>query len=175
MLSLRPFHGLRYVKFLTCGDELPCMIYHSSFVVIALILWHGLISTSKGFLWDVITHPCPNPHGSVDSTYISLNALAPARCGNNFAFMFLKHTAVTHLWIISCGNDPSMNATELADDKSTSVQVMVWCRQATCNYLSQCWLKSMLLYGIARPQRRSDAPRQCNRNPIFKWIDLLWV
>ena len=37
-------------------------------------------------------------------------------------------------------------------DKSTLVQVMAWCRQATSHYLSQCWLRSMLPYGITRPQ-----------------------
>ena len=36
--------------------------------------------------------------------------------------------------------------------KWTLVQVMVWCRQATSHYLSQSWLRSMLPYGITRPQ-----------------------
>ena len=29
---------------------------------------------------------------------------------------------------------------------------MAWCHQATSYYLSQCWPRSMLLYGITRPQ-----------------------
>ena len=37
-------------------------------------------------------------------------------------------------------------------DKSTLVQVMVWCRQATSHYLNQCWLRSPTPYGITRPQ-----------------------
>ena len=41
----------------------------------------------------------------------------------------------------------------LTDDKSTLVQVMAWCRQATSHYLSQCWLSSLSPYGVARPQR----------------------
>ena len=41
---------------------------------------------------------------------------------------------------------------DLTDDKSTLVQVMAWCRQATSHYLSQCWLSSLSPYGIARPQ-----------------------
>ena len=41
---------------------------------------------------------------------------------------------------------------DLTDDKSTLVQVMAWCRQATSHYLSQCWPRSMTLYGITRPQ-----------------------
>ena len=36
--------------------------------------------------------------------------------------------------------------------KSTMVQVMAWCRQATSHYLSQCWLSSLSPYGVARPQ-----------------------
>ena len=37
------------------------------------------------------------------------------------------------------------------DDKSTLVQVMVWCCQATNHYLNQCWPNSLLLY-IAPPE-----------------------
>ena len=40
---------------------------------------------------------------------------------------------------------------DLADDKSTLVQVMAWCHQATSHYLSQCWLSSLSPYGVARP------------------------
>ena len=41
---------------------------------------------------------------------------------------------------------------DLTDDKSTLVQVMAWCRQATSHYLSQCWPSSMWPYGVTRPQ-----------------------
>ena len=41
---------------------------------------------------------------------------------------------------------------DLTDDKSTLVQVMAWCRQASSYYLSQCWLSSLSPYGVARPQ-----------------------
>ena len=37
------------------------------------------------------------------------------------------------------------------DDKSTLVQEMAWCHQATSHYLCQCWSRSMLPYGITRP------------------------
>ena len=37
------------------------------------------------------------------------------------------------------------------DNKSTLLQVMAWCHQATSYYLSQCWARSMLPYGITRP------------------------
>ena len=38
------------------------------------------------------------------------------------------------------------------DDKSTLVQVMAWCQQATSHYLNQCWPRSMSPYGDTRPQ-----------------------
>ena len=41
---------------------------------------------------------------------------------------------------------------DLTDDKSTFVQVMVWCRRATSHYPSQCWPSSMSPYGVTRPQ-----------------------
>ena len=37
-------------------------------------------------------------------------------------------------------------------DKSTLVQVMTWCHQATSHYLSQYWLRSMSPYSVTRPQ-----------------------
>ena len=40
----------------------------------------------------------------------------------------------------------------LTDDKSTLVQVMAWCRQATSHYLSQSWPRFMSPYGVTRPQ-----------------------
>ena len=41
---------------------------------------------------------------------------------------------------------------DLTDDKSTLVQVMAWCRQATSHYLSQCLPRSLSPNGISRPQ-----------------------
>ena len=45
---------------------------------------------------------------------------------------------------------------DVTDDKSTLVQVMAWCRQATSHYLNQCWPRFMLPYGITRPQWVKD-------------------
>ena len=50
----------------------------------------------------------------------------------------------------------------LIDDKSTLVQVMSWCRQATSHYLNQCWPRSATPYGITRPQ-------WVNTNPM-NWL-----
>ena len=45
---------------------------------------------------------------------------------------------------------------DLTDDKSTLVQVMAGCRQATSHYQSQCWPRSMPQCGVTRPQRVND-------------------
>ena len=41
---------------------------------------------------------------------------------------------------------------DLTDDKSTLVQVMAWCRQATSHYLSQFWPRFLSPNGVTRPQ-----------------------
>ena len=56
---------------------------------------------------------------------------------------------------------------DLTDDKSTLIQVMAWCLQATSHYLSQCWPRSMSPNGVTRPQwvNASLAVVQCHRPP----------
>ena len=65
----------------------------------------------------------------------------------------------------------------LTDHESTLVQVMVWCRQATKHYLSQCWSRSLSPYDITRPQWvNSSPPGQNGRHwadNIFKCIFLM--
>ena len=45
--------------------------------------------------------------------------------------------------VISCELALRWMSLDLTDDKSTFVQVMAWCRQATSHYLSQCWPRSL--------------------------------
>ena len=56
-------------------------------------------------------------------------------------------------WGISCEIALIWMSLDFTDDKSTLVQVMAWCRQATSHYLSQCWPRSLSPYGFTRPQR----------------------
>ena len=53
---------------------------------------------------------------------------------------------------LSCETARMWLSLNLSDDKSTLVQVMAWCHQATSHYLSHCWPRSMSKYGISRPQ-----------------------
>ena len=84
-------------------------------------------------------------------TWSSINSLAPGRPGCHVK------TAPFNLLLIGIFTSSKDNALrlmprDLTDDKSTLVQVMAWCRQATSHYLSQCWHSSMSPYGITRPQ-----------------------
>ena len=60
-------------------------------------------------------------------------------------------------------------------DKSTLVQVMAWCRQATCHYLSQCWHRSMSPCSVIRPQWVNTlAPwRYDTKWVIFKCLSMI--
>ena len=49
----------------------------------------------------------------------------------------------------------------LASTKSTLVQVMALCCQATSHYLIQCWPITLMPYGVFRPQETSHYLDQC--------------
>ena len=57
---------------------------------------------------------------------------------------------------ISCAIVLSDITDNITDNKSTLVQVMAWCRQATSHYLSQCWPRLLSPYDITRPQWVKD-------------------
>ena len=68
-----------------------------------------------------------------------------------FWIVIFKCILVIGGWGSSCGIALIWISQVLIDDKSTLVQVMAWCRQATSHYLSQCWPGYMSPYGITRP------------------------
>ena len=80
------------------------------------------------------------------------NSLAPGRFQFNFRYVIFKLTSVNDGWGISYEIALRWMPLDLTDDKSTLVQVMAWCRQATSHYLSQCWPRSMSPNGVTRPQ-----------------------
>ena len=65
---------------------------------------------------------------------------------DNFRINYLMHVMdyIHQHFLQTCSQ---VNATEhLSDDKSTVVQVMAWCCQATNQYLIQCWPRSVSTY-----------------------------
>ena len=70
----------------------------------------------------------------------------------SFRLIIFKPIVVIDGRGISCETALCWISLDFIDDKSTLVQVMAWCHQATSHYLSQCWLRSMSPYGVTRPQ-----------------------
>ena len=66
--------------------------------------------------------------------------------------IIFKLISVIGSWGIPCEIALRWMPLALTDDKSTLVQVMAWCHQATSHYLSQCWPRSLSPYGVTRPQ-----------------------
>ena len=55
-------------------------------------------------------------------------------------------------WGISFGSAVKWILLDLTADKSTLIQVMTLCRQATSHHLSQYWHRSVSPYGVTRPR-----------------------
>ena len=87
-----------------------------------------------------------------------VNSLAPGRFQFNFRQVIFKLILVNGGWGISYEIALRWMPLDFADDKSTLVQVMTWCLQATSHYLSQCWPRSLLPYGVIRPQWVDSSP-----------------
>ena len=82
----------------------------------------------------------------------NFNSLAPGKFELNFRYVIFKRILVIDGWGIACEIAQIWMSPDFTDDKSTLVQVMAWCRQATSHYLSQCWPRSLSPYGVTRPQ-----------------------
>ena len=63
-----------------------------------------------------------------------LNTLAPGRFKVNFKWVIFKLILVVNGWGISCGTALIWVSLDHTYDKSTLVQVMAWCRQATSTW-----------------------------------------
>ena len=83
---------------------------------------------------------------------LEINSLAPGRFQRNLRKVIFQLISVIDVWSISCKIVLKWMPMDLTDGKSTLVQVMACCRQATSHYLSQCWPRSLSPYGISRPQ-----------------------
>ena len=79
-------------------------------------------------------------------------SLVPGKSEWNFRYLIFQIISVSDGWVISCELTLRWMSLDLTHDKSTLVQVMTWCLQATSHYLSQCWPQSLSPYGVTRPQ-----------------------
>ena len=82
----------------------------------------------------------------------SLKSLAPGRWGCNIKLIIFK--LISRIDIMGVSGEFALRwmPQDLADDWSTLVQVMAWCRQAPSHYRNQCWPRSMSPNGVTRAQ-----------------------
>ena len=97
------------------------------------------------------THGCWWP-STASTRQTTLNSLAPGRSECDSKNVIFNIVLQIGIFRPSHDNVLLWMPQDLTDDKSTLVQVMAWCRQATSHYLSQCWPRSVSPYGITRPQ-----------------------
>ena len=76
-----------------------------------------------------------------------INSLAPGRFQRNFRKVIFQVILVIDGWSISCKVLLKWMPMDLTDGKSTLVQVMALCRQATSHYL-RCWPRPLSPYGV---------------------------
>ena len=88
---------------------------------------------------------------TVTKILLTLNSLNPGEFELNFRYVIFKRISVIDGLNISCEIALIWTSLDFTDDQSTLVQVMAWCRQAPSHYLSQCWPRSLLPYGVTRP------------------------
>ena len=97
-----------------------------------------------------------------------VNSLAPGRSEGDSKNVIFNLVLLIGIFRSSHDNALRWMPQDLTDDKSTLVQVMAWCRQATSYYLSQCWLRSLSPYGVVRPQWVKTNRRDINFQSV-KW------
>ena len=104
-------------------------------------------------LWLDETLLSHRQHHPVDHVGQYFNSLAPGKFEWNFRHVIFQRILMIDGWRISCEIALIWMSLDFnTDNQSTLVTVMAWCHQATSHYLSQCWPRSLLPYGITRPQ-----------------------
>ena len=81
-----------------------------------------------------------------------INPLAPERCSNNNKSVNFKLIAQNSNLVTHCEIALRWMSQNFTHKKSTLVQAMAWCRQATSHYLSPCWPWSISPHGVTRRQ-----------------------
>ena len=89
---------------------------------------------------------------TVNQYCAQFNSLAPRKFELKFREVMFKLILMIDGWGVFHEIAQRWTSLNLTEDKSTLVQVMAWCRQATSHYLSQCWPRPMSPYGAIRPQ-----------------------
>ena len=123
--------------------------------------WHRWVLGTCTCVWLEYNNHWSKTEGSDCNSNKSINSLSPGRFQFNFRKVNFKLTLVNGGIGVSYEIVLRWMPQYFTDDKSTLVQVMAWCRQATSHYLSQYRPKSMSPNGVTRPQWVNHHKEQC--------------
>ena len=150
--------GSQWVKYCHCMNTVAQWRHMASEILVNSGSVYALLPDgTKALLEPMLTYHrrCSlwhSPESDFTRSACELKSLAPVRSEWNFRYVICKLISV----IDGRGSFGEIAVRwmllDLNDDKSTLVQVMAWCHQATSHYLSQWWPRSMSPYGVTRPQ-----------------------
>ena len=96
-----------------------------------------------------------------DCVALYVQSSAPGRSWCDFKNVIFNLALLIGIFKCSYDNVLRWIPQDLTDDKSTLVQVMAWCRQATSHYLNQSWPRSPM------PYHASLGPNELKHGPIY--------
>ena len=131
-----------------CRESIDWLVVWLNHWLIDYICWSRVCYLVT--ITDTTTHPITLQ--VINSSTLSLNSLTPGRSECDSKNAIFNLVLLTGIFRSSYDNALRWMPQDLTDDKSTLVQVMAWCRQATSHYLKQRWLSSLSPYGVARQQ-----------------------
>ena len=151
----------------SCGQIMACCLYGAKPLSEPMMTQFNYAYTYLSMLpWIFPGAPSNGVPGNIQGNLPALhicvtlsqwvNSLSPGRFKVNFRWVIFKLILVVNGWGISCETALIWVSLDHPYDKSTLVQVMAWCRQATSHYLSQCWPRSLSPYGVTLPQWIND-------------------
>ena len=78
--------------------------------------------------------------------------LVRGKCGSSFESIIFIHIIQSSWLSTRCAITLRWMPQHFTNEKTTWVEVMAWCRQASSHYLSQCRTNSISPYGVTRPR-----------------------
>ena len=123
--------------------------------------------------WDAIVHWKTSSWKTRTNLSYMINSLVPGVFVYSLNLVNFKLISMINISSIFCEIAIRWMPQHVTDHESRLVQVMVWCRQATSHYLSQCWHRSLSPYDVTRPQwvknmATDDLVMQGSKGPV--WI-----
>ena len=110
---------------------------------------------------------------------MKVNSLAPGRSDNNFGSKIFKVIPQNISLGTCCEIALRWQPQNLSNVKSTLVQVMAWCHQATSHYLNQCCPRSLTSYGVTRPRVKAVIQETFNvvrvKTVIQERVNFIWA